>query len=52
MIRAFLVVAGLLMAVTGQTPFDLTGLHVSSNPLTELTLCVLALVAALASTQD
>lgn len=52
MIRALLVVAGLLMVATGQTPFDLTGLHFSDNSFHELAVCVLVLIAAVVATHD
>lgn len=52
MIRAFLVTGGLVMVATQQTPFDLVGMHVSSNPLVELSLCALVVTGMLASFSD
>ncbi|TWT67603.1 hypothetical protein Pla123a_41590 [Posidoniimonas polymericola] len=49
MLKATAVVAGLLMVATQKTLFDATGVHISTNPLVELTVCVLPLVLILAS---
>ncbi|TWT36377.1 hypothetical protein KOR34_12820 [Posidoniimonas corsicana] len=49
MLKATVVAAGLLMAATQKTPFDLMDVHISSTPLVELSICVLVLIAVLAS---
>lgn len=52
MLRALLVIAGLLIVSTGRTPFDLIGAHVSPDPVVEMALCAVLFVAALFVTSD
>ena len=47
MLKAVVVVTGLLIVVTRTTPFDLVGVHVSTSPLLELTISVLVLLPML-----
>lgn len=44
MFRAIVVVAGLLIAYTGVTPFDLLGFHMGADPVAELTVTLIVLV--------
>lgn len=43
-VRVFILLAGLLVAVTGVTPFDLTGVDIGADHVGELTLTIVVLI--------
>lgn len=42
--RALIALAAIIIAATGVTPFDLTGIDIGADPIGELTLTIVVLI--------
>lgn len=45
MLRALVALAGLMVASTGVTPFDMLGFHMGADPIAEYTVTLVVFVA-------